>query len=535
MASRTNASERDLKETISLLNAVIESTTDGILVVNNEGRIVNYNQNFVQLWRIPQEVMVSHDDAKALAFVLDQLLMPEVFIKKVKDLYERPGDESFDVLVFKDGRVYERHSKPQVLEGRFVGRVWSFRDVTKRESAIQGLQIHKENLEGEILIRTEQIRETQVFLDSIIENIPDMIFVKDADDLKFLRFNKAGEELLGVKREDLIGKSDYDFFSKESADAFTAKDREVISGRKVVDIPEEHIMSRVLGERILHTKKIPVCDRDGKPLYLLGISEDITEIKQAQKNRLSLIEEQLTRKALEEAVRLRDEFMSIASHELKTPLTALSMQIQLLRRAVERSIGAAAPPPERMLQRLGNCQQQVMRFTGLIDNLLDATRISAKGLSLNNEETDLCQIVKGVVDRFRAELATVGCAVDLHADGSVIGYWDPLRIDQVVVNLLSNAMKYAPGKPIEVISQSDGARAKIVVHDHGEGIPANDRERIFQRFERAGCNERIGGLGLGLYITKQIIEAHGGSIKVESELGAGTAFIAELPLRPTLH
>ena len=142
-------------------------------------------------------------------------------------------------------------------------------------------------------LHTEELEKSREYLDLLIENIPLMVFVKDASDLKFLRFNKAGEDLLGISRKDLIGKSDYDFFPKNQADSFIAKDREVISGKSIVDIKEENIQSHTLGPRVLHTKKIPLFGKDGKPLYLLGVSEDITEKKKNEVEIIRMLKEEV--------------------------------------------------------------------------------------------------------------------------------------------------------------------------------------------------------------------------------------------------
>jgi signal transduction histidine kinase len=143
---------------------------------------------------------------------------------------------------------------------------------------------------------------------------------------------------------------------------------------------------------------------------------------------------------------------------------------------------------------------------------------------------DLTAVTREVLDQFAAELARAGCATELEAPHPVLGRWDPLRIEQVVANLLSNACKYGAGKPIRISVEVNGDRARLSVRDHGIGIAPADRERIFERFERAASARHYGGLGLGLYITRQVVEAHGGTIRVVSHTGAGSTFAVELPL-----
>lgn len=510
VARKTADESKDkIRESLSLLKATLQSTADGILVVAADGSITEFNEQFSNLWKMPQSVLDLHDDQKAIAFVLEQLKDPEQFLAKVRDLYATPEATSFDVLEFKDGRVFERYSQPQRIDGRPVGRVWSFRDISERVKTEQSMRISEEKFriisltaadaivliderggitywnpsaerlfgysadeainrdlhmlvapeqyreafsrgfshfvktgEGPVVGRTielsalkkdgmqfpieisisamnlggrwhalgiirdvtdrkkteellrmtkfavdnsadgvywvgddarilsvndsvcrglgytrdelltmtvhdispelppaawekhwedvrarksftletsgrtkdgrvfpvevminyvrfedkeyncafvrditerrkaeEALRESEEFLNNIVENIPNMIFVKDATEFRFVRFNKAGEALLGYRREDLYGKNDFDFFPQEEAEFFTEKDREVLRTNKLVDIPEESIETLHNGRRFLHTTKIPITDAKGNPKFLLGISEDITERK----------------------------------------------------------------------------------------------------------------------------------------------------------------------------------------------------------------------------------------------------------------
>ncbi len=228
-----------------------------------------------------------------------------------------------------------------------------------------------------------------------------------------------------------------------------------------------------------------------------------------------------TNERLGESVRARDDFLSVASHELKTPLTSLKLQLQLaLRGAV------AEDAPETV--RLGTALRQVTRLERLVSDLLDVTRIRSGHLELRVDQANLSDIVGSVLDRFSADLATT--PVERRIQGGVVGRWDAERLDQVVTNLVANAVKHAPGAPLEVSLVADAHRARLLVRDAGPGIRREAQERIFERFERAPGARVIGGLGLGLYIAKQIVEAHGGTIAVDSEPGRGAAFRVDLPL-----
>lgn len=496
-----------------------------------------------------------------------------------------------------------------------------------------------------------------LFLDKVLENIPHMIFVKDAKDLRFVLFNKAGEALLGYSKEELIGKNDYDFFPKDQADHFTATDRETLESRRMLVMPEAPIRTRYRGERILRSKKIPILDSRGEPVYLLGISEDITEEKKAaeeheiliraqaarieaeatalrfarlaragetlaksldynqtlesfanllvpdladfclidvtSKNRRpervlsrgfdpgspALVKSQLVlpliarRRALgkvtlgitserspydglnsnlitdlvhraalaidnailyaesQKAIQLRDEFLAIASHELKTPLTPLRLQTQILLRW-SREKCAMAPNGHSFAELLQDSDRQIKRLSMLIETVLDMSRIQDGTLSLNREKTDLVDLVRTVITHFSHQLAAGKCAILLEADQPVFGLWDSIRLEELIVNLLTNAMKYGKGKPIKIRVRETQGKAFLEVQDQGIGIATKDRERIFERFERAVSLREFGGLGIGLYIAHQIALAHGGNIRISSKLGKGSTFVVELPLAP---
>jgi len=229
---------------------------------------------------------------------------------------------------------------------------------------------------------------------------------------------------------------------------------------------------------------------------------------------------------LQEAVRTRDEFLSIASHELKTPLTSLSLQIDQLRRKLRG--GHLDPSTPALLEA---AKRQMVRLNDLIEQLLDVSRIATRRLTVHSDDADLAEIARDICERFRPQAEAARSPLEVQADNPVPGRWDRLRIEQVLGNLLSNAIKYGRGKPISVGVTAAEGMGRLAVHDEGIGIAHGDLSRIFGRFERAVSSRHYGGLGLGLYIAHEVVEAHGGSILVQSEPGRGSTFTVLLPLQ----
>ena len=227
---------------------------------------------------------------------------------------------------------------------------------------------------------------------------------------------------------------------------------------------------------------------------------------------------------LREAVQLRDDFLSVASHELKTPLAAFGLSLELL----ERDLPAESRL--RVRDRLLSAGRQVKRLHSLVETLLDVSQLSSGRLVLHLEGIDLSSVVAEIVSRLEAELQRAGVSVRMELGGSIRGQFDRVRIAQVVTNLLQNAARYGQGRPVDVRVENAGGVGCITVVDHGMGIATEDRARIFEKFERAVPARQFGGLGLGLWITRQIVEAHGGRITVGETPGGGATFKVELPL-----
>ncbi len=230
----------------------------------------------------------------------------------------------------------------------------------------------------------------------------------------------------------------------------------------------------------------------------------------------------------QEAVRLREDFLSVASHELHTPLTPLRLHLQTLRRALATSGNGVAS----LLPKVDKALGQVTRLSHLVDDLLDVSRLTAGRLRLQMEDVDLVELTRDLAERFSEQARAADSSLVVTAEGLTVGHWDRMRLEQVLTNLISNALKYGVGKPVEIHVASRGGQAHWSIRDQGIGIAPEDLERIFGRFERAVSTRQYGGLGLGLYISREIVRAHGGDIRVESQPGQGSRFTAELPLAP---
>jgi signal transduction histidine kinase len=229
---------------------------------------------------------------------------------------------------------------------------------------------------------------------------------------------------------------------------------------------------------------------------------------------------------LRAAVELREQFLSVASHELKTPLTSLQLQLDGLLGLLR---GGEPLGIDRMARKLEVAIRQVDRLTELVDELVDASRISQGRFSVELGDVDLERVVRDVVEHFSAEAARARCPIALRTCGPLPMRGDAFRLEQVVANLISNAIKYGRERGVDVELSADDLRARLVVRDGGIGVAPGDRERIFERFERAVSVHNYGGLGLGLFISREIVEAHGGEIRVEPRDTQGATFVVELP------
>lgn len=367
----------------------------------------------------------------------------------------------------------------------------------------------------------EAVRASEHFLNSIIENIPDMVFVKDAATLRFVRFNKAGEQLLGYRREELIGKSVHDLFPEQEAEFFAVKDRDVLVSRQMTDIPEEAVRTRH-GLRWVHTMKIPIVDARGEPQFLLGISRDITEQKRAQAElRESERRYQEVQTALAHANRVMTmgQLTASISHEIKQPIAASATNAQ----AGLRWLQAQPPNLEEVRQAFERINKDMKRAGEVMNRIHGLVKKTPPAM----ESVRVNAAIDEVIALMRSEILRSGVCVrtQLAQDLPVV-VADRVALQQVLLNLIINAieaMSAVDDGLREIVigtSERDSDSILVAVSDSGAGVEAERLEQLFEPF----YTSKAGGMGMGLSICRSIVEAHGGRLWASPNMPRGAVF-----------
>lgn len=477
-----------------LLRNTLEATADGILVIDRAGNITTYNQRFLSLWGIPNELVVSGRDEALLRYVLDQLDDPGRFLADVQALYANPERESLDVLRFKDGRVFERYSRPQRVAFAIVGRVWSFRDVTERERLLAAKSLLAD---ASRLLASLDVRSA---LDAVAQiTMPDLGAA--------CVIELFGEPPVTVSHSIDPARSWSPTWPPDVLAGRSALyDREGVSQLAVPLLIKDEVVG-ALGFAAFPGRQHTRADLD--------VAERL-----AGHIALSVENARLYDRA-QRALRMRDEFLSIAAHELRGPLSTMNLAVQALKR---RDL----PDPTRD-QMLSLVEREDRRLTRFAEDITDITRIRAGALHFEDAEVDLVEVVREAVTRLEPDIERSGSTVSIEAPRPVVGRWDRVRLDQVVANLVVNALKFGLGQPVEISVGANHGWATLTVSDHGLGVPASQRETIFRPFERAVSVRHYGGLGLGLFIVRTIVTRYGGTVHVEPRDRGGSRFVVRIP------
>ncbi len=420
-----------------------------------------------------------------------------------------PGVE----IIFNGQRHYITAGRPQILNLLLS----TYEAVIQRN---RELNENRDTLER----RSAEVATANRFLDSVIENIPNVVFIKDAIDLRYVRWNRACEALLGTPYRDVVGKTDHEIFPKETADHFASQDRDVLIHGAALDIPEEAVPTRDKGLRILHAKKVVVPGDHGQPAHLLGIAEDVTE-QRAMEREIRRLNAALHERAehLEAVNKDLESFSYSASHDLRSPLSVIGGYVGLLEKKY------ASQLDEIGLEYLSTIRSNVRLMSQLIYDLLAFSRCSRQAIV--RDDLDVNALVHSVIlEVLQGYPADKAPRVELGPLPPVKA--DPGLLRQVWVNLISNAVKYSSKSPkpeIEVSGRREGGEVCYSVRDNGAGFDMEQQHKLFEVFERLHSAEEFEGSGVGLAIVHRVVTRHGGRVWAVGKPHAGAVFHFSLP------
>lgn len=493
--------EEALKDSYSLLESTLESTMDGILVVDQDGKIQRYNNKFLEMWRIPNSVIKSKSDDEALNFVLSQLKYPEEFINKVRELYKNISAESVDLLEFKDGRVFERYSRPQMSGDHAVGRVWSFRDITDRKKAEEAL------IESEKKFR------------SLFETSIEGILASDAEQ-KITLVNPRMSELTGYSVEELMGMNFKQLIPADELEKHEQKIDDRKTGKS--DVYEKKILRKDGTTIWVLVSATPIFRNGTEYQGSFGMFTDISDKKIAEKQLI------VAKEKAEELNRLKSVFLANISHELRTPLIGIIGYAEALYNEIE------SPEFKEMAYTLLKSGNRLKETLNLI---LDLSHIEAEKIDVSLSPYNLSKLIRDRAQAhyFAAREKGLNLQLSLDQDDIIINA-DERLLSQVIEHLIANAIKYTNKGEIVVSvikKMENGSEYAIIkVKDTGIGISKENLNRIFEPFRQAseGLSRLYEGVGLGLTVAKKFIELMGGEISVESVVNKGSEFTIKFPV-----
>jgi PAS domain S-box-containing protein len=549
--------QSEASRSLSLLRATLESTADGILVVDLNGKILSFNQKVADMWGIPPEVFASGEDQRAINMALEKLVNPDDFVAKMMELYRHPEESSYDVLGLKDGRTFERYSQPQLIDDVPVGRVWSFRDVTSRRRAEeqeielvqeQAARAEAENSQKRASLLAEASRvlsasfDYQTTLAALVRlAVPALadycaLDIVEAEDT----FERIGEAHVDPAKSLLL--REVARFPKSALTARHPLMRVMATGAPVLesDITPAFIRASFAeaGQRRVVEALEPrslICVplvASGKPLGALtlvtsgsGRRYDIADLSLAAdlaRRAAIVVEHARLFHEAQQATRARDDVLAVVAHDLRNPLNTVTMAVSLM---------LETTPPERVEERrqVEILRRAADRMNRMIQDLLDVKRMESGRLTTDLKPELPAMLINDTIDMLRplAAGSTIRLEADIEDDLPPV-LADAARVQQVLSNLVGNAVKFTPRSGrITVCAEHIDGEVRFGVIDTGPGIPAEQLPHIFGRFWQAKSDHR--GIGLGLAIAKGIVEAHNGRIWVESHVGLGSTFYFTLP------